>query len=419
MDTTIRSNSLLRRLRRLSLGEQIEEAFSFLDQFYRENEVSDASLAARKREVAFDLLRFRYYEHTPEELAYGARLAWRNHSRCIGRLLWRSLEVVDCRSVVESDAMAGRIIDHMRAALGDGRVRSIISVFAPIKRNALPHYVESAQIVQYAGYIDPGDPRIVVGDRQQVEYTRIAISLGWKPKRPPGRFDVLPFCIREAAGKRRLYDVDPSVIKEISIEHPHYASIGQIGLKWYAVPLVSNMILTIGGIDFPCAPFNGFYMGTEIASRDFADENRYDLLPVIAEAIGIDHKSTSSIFWKDRALTEINFAVLHSFRAAGVSIVDHHTASQQYMDFVRHEQAEGRTPSGDWSWIVPPQASSSCPVFHLPMRDLNAVPNFYHSRATDGAMLKPSYVDEPRGKTRQRWDRLRFQFRDWRREWDR
>lgn len=419
MDTTVRSNSLLRRLRRLSLGEQIEEASTFLDRFHRENGLPNTVLQARKRVVVFELLRFRYYEHTPEELAYGARVAWRNHSRCIGRLYWQSLEVIDCRTVIDSDAMAGRVVNHLRTALGDGRIRSMISIFAPIKRNSPPHYIESSQITQYAGYMDPNNPGVVIGDRQQVEYTRTAMALGWNPKRPMGMFDILPFCIRGAEGKRRLYEIDPSAIREIPIEHPHYPSIGQLGLRWYAVPLVSNMILTIGGIEYPCAPFNGFYMGTEIASRDLADENRYHLLPKIATALGIDPNSSSSSLWKDQALLELNYAVLHSFKAVGVTIADHHSASEQYMDFVRNEQAAGRTPSGDWSWIVPPQASSSCPVFHLPMRDLNTVPNFYHSRATDGAMLRPNYVDETRSKTRQRWDRLRFRLRDWRRDWNR
>jgi nitric-oxide synthase, bacterial len=35
------------------------------------------------------------YVHTTEELACGAKLAWRNANRCIGRLYWRSLVVLD------------------------------------------------------------------------------------------------------------------------------------------------------------------------------------------------------------------------------------------------------------------------------------------------------------------------------------
>ncbi|HWM73802.1 MAG TPA: nitric oxide synthase oxygenase, partial [Nocardioides sp.] len=33
------------------------------------------------------------YWHTPEELEFGARAAWRNNARCIGRLYWQSLQV--------------------------------------------------------------------------------------------------------------------------------------------------------------------------------------------------------------------------------------------------------------------------------------------------------------------------------------
>lgn len=38
-----------------------------------------------------------FYSQTSEELAAGAGLAWRNSNRCIGRLYWRSLQVIDQR----------------------------------------------------------------------------------------------------------------------------------------------------------------------------------------------------------------------------------------------------------------------------------------------------------------------------------
>ena len=39
------------------------------------------------------------YTHTSEELVFGAKLAWRNSNRCIGRHFWRQLDVFDCRSL--------------------------------------------------------------------------------------------------------------------------------------------------------------------------------------------------------------------------------------------------------------------------------------------------------------------------------
>ncbi len=52
-----------------------------------------------------------------------------------------------------------------------------------------------------------------------------------------------------------------------------------LGMKWYALPAVSSMLLDCGGLEFPGIPFNGWYMGTEIA-RDLGDVNRYNKLKV-------------------------------------------------------------------------------------------------------------------------------------------
>lgn len=412
LDSKSQSNPLRRRLRNLTLGERKEEAKAFLRQYYREIGITELDYEKRQRQILSELDRYGYYEHTYDELSFGAKLAWRNHSKCIGRLFWRSLDVIDCRHISNPDEMASSIATHMDKAFGDGRIRSIISIFPPVKADLLPSYLESYQIIQYAGYINPDSGKIT-GDPQNITNTRIAISLGWRPNGPPSMFDILPFCIREPGGNRRLYELNPNSVKEIKIEHPQFPRIADLNLRWYAVPCVSNMILTIGGIDYPCAPFNGFYMGTEIASRDLCDENRYNLLAEISDAIGCNKQNTPYELWKDRALLEINHAVLHSFSKAGVSIVDHHEASYQYMDFVQRELAAGRTPSGDWSWIVPPQASSSCPVFHLGMKELHSVPNFYHSRSTGGALLAPYYGDDLRSKTLVKFHLWRKRLRDW------
>ena len=53
-----------------------------------------------------------------------------------------------------------------------------------------------------------------------------------------------------------------------------------MGLKWYALPAVSGMMFDCGGLQFVGAPFNGWYMGTEIGARDFCDKFRYNLLEV-------------------------------------------------------------------------------------------------------------------------------------------
>lgn len=407
IDTAASSSPLHRRLRRLSERERADEAIAFIGQFHRENGLPEREARARIAEVTQDLARRGSYDHTAAELAYGARVAWRNHARCIGRLFWESLEVVDCRHVDEPDALVAHVIAHMETALGDGRIRSLITIFPPMRPTTTPIYIESAQITQYAGYAR--EDGSILGDPQNVEATRIAMSLGWEPPAARSRFDILPLMVRDAPGRRILFDIPPTAVREIPIRHPTYETIARLGLRWYAVPCVSGMILTIGGIDYPCAPFNGFYMCTEIASRDFADENRYDVLADVARALGDDPDASGAPFWKDRALFELNRAVTHSFEADGVTIVDHHAASRQYMDFDQRERAAGREPSASWTWIVPPQASSACPVYHLHMQDHRTVPNFYHARAIDGCWLQPQ--DEQSRRRRQR--RRRFSFR-WR-----
>lgn len=46
---------------------------------------------------------------------------------------------------------------------------------------------------------------------------------------------------------------------------------------------------------------------------------------------------TISSLWKDKALVEVNIAVLHSFQMKNVTIVDHHTASESFMKHYENE----------------------------------------------------------------------------------
>lgn len=410
VDSKVSSDPLRRRLRRLSNAERIEEAIAFLRLFYGEHKLAEHELVRRRREVVRDLRQDGFYRHTPEELAFGARVAWRNHSRCIGRLYWKSLEVYDCRHLVEADEIAGQVREHMVRAYNGGRVRSVISIFAPIEGAAATAWIENGQVTQYAAYAKAGG---VLGDPLNVEFTRAAMSLGWSPPSVPGPFDLLPLIIRDRFGRRGAYELPEVAARQVSIEHPEHAALKALGLRWHAVPCVSDMILTIGGMDYPCAPFSGWYMATEIASRDLVDEFRYDLLAKIAPAVGVD---VGGSLWQDRALTELNRAVLHSFKEAGVTIVDHHTASSHFVEFMRSERASDRIPSADRSWIVPPASPAACPVYHLPMEDLHDVPNYYRSRGDDGRLLHVNRATEQRSKAMQRFERLRRWWREWRHE---
>ena len=197
--------------------------------------------------------------------------------------------------------------------------------------------------------------------------------LGWKGKGT--QFDFLPMLISGSDGQPRYYDLPDRLCMEVKIRHPTIEAITNLGLKWFGLPGVSSMMFECGGLQFPGAPFAGWYQGTEVASRDFLDPQRYDLLNTIGEAMGLD-MSTNTSLWKDEVALELNKAVLSSYKEAGVSIVDHHTMADQ---FVSHLQEETKVRGGcpaDWVWIVPPQAGSLVSTFHQEMINYHLSPSY-------------------------------------------
>lgn len=81
------------------------------------------------------------------------------------------------------------------------------------------------------------------------------------------------------------------------------------------------MVLEIGGIEYTCCPFNGWYMSTEIAMRNFTDIQRYNLTEKIANLMGLDTNTYLSC-WKEKVQTLLNEALLYSFNKNRVSMVD-------------------------------------------------------------------------------------------------
>ncbi len=117
-------------------------------------------------------------------------------------------------------------------------------------------------------------------------------------------------------------------------------------------------------------------MGTEIGARNLADPERYDMVPTIARLMGLDTSKPRTL-WRDRALVELNRAVLWSFERAGVKITDHHTESDRFLAHIRNERKSGREVPADWSWIVPPMSGGATGVFHRYYHEADQRPNFY------------------------------------------
>ena len=348
------------------------EALTYLRQYQQERDVPAHQAAGRERIVRREIAESGFYRQTFDELAYGAKLAWRNSNRCIGRLYWKTLKVFDCRHLVSAEQIFDALLAHLDYATNGGNIRSTITIFAPERPGFPSARIWNSQIIRYAGYrLADGT---ILGDPANVALTNVALELGWRPKRM-GRFDVLPLIIQAAGEEPRLFEIPSELVLEVPMSHPTI-DMRSLGLRWHAVPMIANMRLEIGGISYPAAPFNGWYMGTEIGARNFGDEQRYDQLRPMARVMGLDTESNASL-WRDRAIVELNVAVLHSFAKHNAKIIDHHTASDYFLMHRQQEADKGRVTTADWDWIVPPISGSACPVFHHKYPDTIVKPNFF------------------------------------------
>ncbi|MGC0416243.1 nitric oxide synthase oxygenase [Embleya sp. AB8] len=356
-------------------------ARDFLDRFHRETRApGDPEL--RWQRIAEQIRDTGTYTHTSAELTWGARVAWRNSARCIGRLYWNSLSVRDRRHVDRAGEVAAQCAGHLRETWRGGRIRPTITVFAPDSPTGPRVRIWNEQLIRYAGYRRPDGT--LVGDGRNLGITDLAHELGWRGAGTD--FDPLPLIIEDADGVLRSYALPPDAVREIDLTHPDHPGFAGLGLRWHAIPAIANMRLEIGGVSYSAAPFNGWYMGTEIGARNLVDADRYDMLPAIADLFGLDTSSERTL-WRDRATIELNRAVLHSFDAVGATITDHHTESVRFLRHVEREAEAGRGCPADWSWIVPPISGGLTPVYH----------RYYDDH--DESTLTPAYLlDEAAGR---------------------
>lgn len=348
-----------------------QEAENYILTCYQELGKSGQEMKIRLAEVRKEIDKTGTYEHTYEELQHGAKMAWRNSNRCIGRLFWDSMHVMDERSLEHTGDVAEALLRHISYATNGGKIIPTITAFKPSVQGREGIRIWNHQLIRYAGYDHNGT---VIGDPASVAFTKICTELGWKGKGTP--FDVLPLVISAGGDKPEIFPIPQELVMEVPITHPDMPAFGDLGLRWYAVPIISDMDLVIGGIRYAAAPFNGWYMGTEIGARNLADQNRYNMLPPVAQVMGLSIASESSL-WRDRALVEMNVAVLDSYKQAGVSIVDHHTAATQFRLFEEREEKCGRPVTGNWTWLIPPVSPATTHIFHQSYDNKNISPNFY------------------------------------------
>uniref|UniRef100_A0A8C1RDA8 Nitric oxide synthase n=1 Tax=Cyprinus carpio TaxID=7962 RepID=A0A8C1RDA8_CYPCA len=352
--------------------ELLPLATDFIDQYYTSiKRCGSKAHVDRLEEVKKEIETSGTYQLKDTELIYGAKHAWRNAARCVGRIQWSKLQVFDARDCTTAHGMFNYICNHIKYATNKGNLRSAITIFPQRTDGKHDFRVWNSQLIRYAGYKQPDGS--ILGDPASVELTEICIQQGWKA--PKSRFDVLPLLLQANGNDPELFEIPGDLVLEVPIIHPKFEWFKELNLKWYGLPAVSNMLLEIGGLEFTACPFSGWYMGTEIGVRDFCDSSRYNILEEVATMMGLDTRKTSSL-WKDQALVEINIAVLYSFQMSKVTIVDHHSATESFMKHMENEyRVRGGCP-GDWVWIVPPMSGSITPVFHQEMLNYRLTPSF-------------------------------------------
>ena len=85
---------------------------------------SDSSdLSQRLAGIATEVERTGTYTLTTEELHFGAKTAWRNAPRCIGRIQWNKLELQDARHVTNTSQMFDTLCNHIRLATNGGNLK--------------------------------------------------------------------------------------------------------------------------------------------------------------------------------------------------------------------------------------------------------------------------------------------------------
>ena len=110
-----------------------------------------------------------------------------------------------------------------------------------------------------------------------------------------------------------------------------------LGLKWYAIPAVSNVEFHIGGLVYTAAPFNGWYADTEIM-RNLLDQDRFNLSQEIYDSCDENLKiSLSGAPVPDIAAIILNAAIVESFKDQCVSIAQHNLMLERFYNWYNKE----------------------------------------------------------------------------------
>jgi nitric oxide synthase oxygenase domain/subunit/hemoglobin-like flavoprotein len=315
----------------------VDQATEFYNTVGEELGWSSRKLKKRLLEITYEIASTWTYNQTTQEIETGARLAWRNSAKCIGRISWKTLEVRDKRHVTDAQEMFREVEEHLKLATAGTNIQSVMTIFPPKgPKQIFGTRFWSSQCVRYAAYKDLDESTLgLLGDPANLELTEYLIDKKlWTPPKLKTAFDVLPLVLK-VPGKANplVHKLPQAVIFEVPIEHPTRPEINALGYRWATVPAISNFKMNLGGVVYGNMPFNGWFMTTEIV-RNLME--RYDAGPAVAKVLDVD--IATNPFWEQLATVELEVAVNSSFRKNGHTIVDPKTAGNQFCAHVRRER---------------------------------------------------------------------------------
>lgn len=133
----------------------IKEAREFYDKVKVELGWTDGVFAKRMSEIEQEIVATGTYTQTLDEIQTGARLAWRNSAKCIGRISWNTLLVRDCRHITQPEDVFQEVEEHLKIATAGTNIQSVMTIFRPLRAGeSIGPRFWTEQFVRYAGYRD-------------------------------------------------------------------------------------------------------------------------------------------------------------------------------------------------------------------------------------------------------------------------
>jgi len=338
----------------------------------KEQRWPEDQLTARISQVEAEIAATGTYTHTYEELQYGCRVAWRNSSKCIGRLHWDSLTVRDRRHICSPEEIFRVCVNHLDTAIArkSDKICSM-TVFRPRRPNEVWGIrIWNNSLVSYACYEMPDGTYL--GDPGNKHLTQMMIDkLGWNPPEPRTAWDILPLVVEVDGAPPRLYELPMKAQYDVQITHPANEKFNALALRCATLLSSSNRAMEIGGVEYNCCVFSRGFVEFEVARYLWEKlENQFE----IAESFDLNTRDDISN-WQEIGFALLSTAVSRSYIKSGVPITTHHTASSEFITHCNNEKKQGREVSGEWNWIGG-FVGMQCPLWTREMRQLPLFPRF-------------------------------------------